>query len=64
MSQTLDTQLLLALAIVLVAVGVFVAHLVLTTRRVGHLMSESKVPRRYLLLGLALGLGLIYMTRR
>jgi len=59
-----DGNLLLALAIVAVAFALFGWHLVSTTRRVGLLVSEGRVPRRLLLLGAAAGLGLFYVTRR
>jgi len=42
----------------------FVWNMVVTTRRAGYLISESRVPRRYLVLGLVIGLGIIYYTRR
>ena len=64
MSSGIDTDLLLAIAIVVVALALFAWHAISTTRRVGYLISESRVPRRYLLLGLAIGLGVIYFMRR
>jgi len=64
MGSGIDGNLVLALAIVVAAVAVFGWHLVSTTRRVGLLVSEGRVPRRYLLLGAAAGLGLLYVTRR
>jgi hypothetical protein len=64
MSLGIDTDLLLAIAIVAAALALFVWHVISTTRRVGYLISESRVPRRYLLLGLAIGLGVIYFMRR
>lgn len=64
MSSGIDTDLLLAIAIVVAALALFGWHVISTTRRVGYLISESRMPRRYLLLGLAIGLGVIYFTRR
>ena len=64
MASWINTDLMLALAIVIVALGVFGWHLVSTTKRVGLLVSEGRVPRRYLLLGAVAGAGIIYMTRR
>lgn len=64
MSSGIDTDLLLAIAIVAAALALFAWHVISTTRRVGYLISESRVPRRYLLLGLAIGLGVIYFMRR
>lgn len=64
MSSGIDTDLWLAIAIVAAALALFAWHVISTTRRVGYLISESRVPRRYLLLGLAIGLGVIYFMRR
>ena len=59
-----NLQLILALAIVAIAVIVFGWHLLSTTRQVGLMVSDSKVPRRYMVLGFVAALGLIYYTRR
>jgi len=64
MTSGINTDLLLALAIVVAALGLFGWHLFSTTRRVGLLISEGRTPRRYLLLGLVAAGGIIYMTRR
>ena len=64
MASWINTDLMLALAIVIVALAVFGWHLVSTTKRVGLLISEGRTPRRYLLLGLVAAGGIIYMTRR
>ena len=64
MQAGFDFQLVLALVLVALALGAFGYRLVATTRRVGLLMSESKVPRRYMVLGFAIGVALIYVTRR
>ncbi len=64
MSSVVSGDLLLAVGIVVLALGLFVWQLVSTTRRAGLLVSEGRVPRRYLLLGVAAGIGLLYVTRR
>lgn len=64
MSAGFDLQLVLALAIVAVALVLFGMHLLTSARDAGHLISECKVPRRYLLLGLAAGVGILYAVRR
>ncbi len=64
MASGLNTQLILALAIVAVAAILFGWRLVSTTRRVGLLVSESKVPLRYMVLGFVAALGLMYYARR
>ena len=64
MSGGLDLQLILALAIVALAAAVFYWHASSTLTRFKYLLTESRVPRRYLLLGLAAGLGVLYVTRR
>jgi hypothetical protein len=64
MASGFDVNLALALAIVVAGCAVFVWHLVSTTKRVGLIISEGRVPRRYLLLGFVAGLGVLYVTRR
>ena len=60
MSTWPNTDLVLALLIVAVAFGLFGWHLVSTTRRAGLMLSESRVPRRYFVLGLVIAVGLIW----
>jgi|APFEC2959095171_1045051.scaffolds.fasta_scaffold00287_40 hypothetical protein len=64
MVEWLNLNLFLAVALVVLALGFFGWHLVSTTRRVGLLMSESRVPRRWLVLGFVVGLGILYVARR
>ncbi len=64
MESSLDTGLILPLALVALALVVFGWHMISTTRDVGMLMSESRVPRRYLVLGFVAGLGILYVARR
>lgn len=64
MASGFDVNLALALALVVAGCGAFVWRLFSTTKRVGLMISEGKVPRRYLLLGFVAGLGVLYVTRR
>ena len=64
MSSWPNGQLVLAIVIAAAALVFFVWNMVVITRRAGYLISESRVPRRYLVLGLVIGLGIIYYTRR
>ena len=64
MTSTVNTDLLLAIVIVVAALALFLWQAISHLRRAGLLISESRVPRRYLLLGLAIGVGIIYFTRR
>ena len=64
MTAGFDLQLWFALALVVLAVAVFCWHFISTTRRFGLAMSESRVPRRYLLLGVLIGLGALYLKER
>ncbi|MBX3580674.1 MAG: hypothetical protein KF810_02095 [Rhizobiaceae bacterium] len=64
MSSWPNGQLVLAIAIVVAALGLFLWQILVTTKRAGYLISESRVPRRYLVLGVVIGLAIIYYTRR
>lgn len=64
MSAGLDAQLVLAIVITLAALGGFVWLFVARLRQAALLTSESRTPRRWFLLGLAIALTYLYYTRR
>jgi len=64
MAASFNFDLVLAVALVAVALGLFVWQIISTARRAGLAISEGTTPRRYILLGLAAGFGAIYLMRR
>jgi hypothetical protein len=65
MSSGIDGNLVLALGIVVAAIGVFAWAVASKLKRAGKLFSQGGAATRiYMLLGLAAGAGLLYVTRR
>lgn len=65
MSSGIDGNLVLALGIVVAAVGVFAWAVVSKLKRAGKLFSQGGATTRLtMLLGLLLGAGVLYVTRR
>ncbi len=64
MAADIDFRLIGALALVLFALALFGWRVGSSTRRFGLLVTESRVPRRYLLLGLAIGICAVYLELR
>jgi len=64
MAASFNFDLVLAVALVAAALGLFVWQIISTARRAGLDISEGTTPRRYILLGLAAGFGAIYLMRR
>jgi hypothetical protein len=65
MSPGIDGNLVLALGIVIAAVGLFAWAAASKLKRAGKLFSQGgPATRLYMLLGLAAGAGLLYVTRR
>jgi len=64
MAASFNWELVLALILVVGALGLFVWQFISTARRAGLALSEGTTPRRYILLGLAAGFGAIYLMRR
>jgi hypothetical protein len=64
MSSGIDSNLMLALGIVVAAIGVFAWAVASKLKRARQLFAQGPATRLYMLLGLAAGAGLLYVTRR